>query len=217
MSGSESTRDRRARRRGPGWVSALLGAGLLIVLGFGLGVIAGLIMEETDLILDYAAGRTESVAVEVSAVPAAPGGVVAATPDVAARPAPGGGITEAPHDPDPPAARTSVDGVPAFEDGGADSVPGNVEARPGAASDTPAAGFAVQVGAFAEASAAEHLARRLRERGLPVYVAPSASGDAGRWRVRVGPLATRAEAEGLAGRLEREEQLATWVLTESPL
>ena len=73
----------------------------------------------------------------------------------------------------------------------------------------------MQVGAFAESSAAEELASSLRSSGLPVYVSPSAAaaGDQ-RWRVRVGPLATREEADRIAARLKTKEKLPTWVLTE---
>jgi len=35
-----------------------------------------------------------------------------------------------------------------------------------------------------------------------------------RWRVRVGPVDSRPDAERLAGRLKREEQLPTWVLRD---
>jgi cell division septation protein DedD len=35
-----------------------------------------------------------------------------------------------------------------------------------------------------------------------------------RWRVRVGPIAGRQEAEELALRLKRQDRLPTWVLPE---
>src|SRR5690606_2271969 len=117
--------------------------------------------------------------------------VEAAAPE----PAPSPAVAEAPAVAEPPAAEA---------------------APPAVAALAPAGGFAVQVGAFADAAAAEQLARRLRGRGHPVYVAPSVGTDAARWRVRVGPLGSRAEAEGVAARLEREERLSTWVLAESP-
>src|SRR5690606_10287148 len=46
-------RGRRERRRTPSLASALAGATLLVVLGFALGVVGGLVMEEPDLLLDY--------------------------------------------------------------------------------------------------------------------------------------------------------------------
>lgn len=218
---------RGERRRGAGLASALAGAGLLVVLGFALGVVGGLVMEEPDLLLDYVLGRTEQVAV---------GGEPAAVPDVAAEP-PGGAravAQEAP--PSEVGADAEVAEAPAAEAAPTDVAPGAVaseaaepevaesepaappaeEATPAVASPPPAGSFAVQVGAFAEASAAEQLARRLRARGYPVYLAPSADADTARWRVRVGPVTTRAEAESMAGRLDREERIPTWVLAEGP-
>jgi len=79
---------------------------------------------------------------------------------------------------------------------------------------TGAAGFAVQVGAFADGDAAERLADSLRAKGYAVYVVAGAGAGASRWRVRVGPLASREEADGAAARLKREETLPTWVLDE---
>jgi len=74
--------------------------------------------------------------------------------------------------------------------------------------------FAVQVGAFGDAASAEKLAATLRRKGFPAFVSPS-TGDAGaRWRVRVGPLATRPEADRTAARLKAEERLPTWVVEE---
>ncbi|MBW2422566.1 MAG: SPOR domain-containing protein, partial [Deltaproteobacteria bacterium] len=80
----------------------------------------------------------------------------------------------------------------------------------------PAAGggFSVQVGSFAQSEGAEKVAQELQGKGYPVYVTPAAVAGGGRWRVRVGPVDTRDEAEGFAARLKREEQLPTWVLSE---
>lgn len=202
MSEDVSSRDRRSRRRGPGLASALLGGGLLIALGFGLGVVAGLILEEPDLILDYAAGRTQDVPLEDGAGPGGFEPPAATVPDVAARPPPDPGATRPATPPDVVGEASSA-GAPVAD-----------FAAPAL---SPSGGFAVQVGAFSAASAAEQLAGRLRADGLPVYIAPSVGGDADRWRVRVGPMASREEAEQVARRLEREQQLSTWVLTESSL
>lgn len=219
MSEDVAPRERRVRRRRPGLASALLGAGLLIAVGFGLGVIAGLVMEEPDLVLDFVAGRTESVPLvgtegrhplDLDTPP---------PPDVAAGSPQSPEAASAGDVPEAIGETRAVEPSPDFEVGR--QAPGADAAAPGpgpaSAVVSPEGRFAVQVGAFAEASAAEQLARRLRKRGLPVYVAPSASGDTERWRVRVGPLPSRAEAEQLAARLERDERLSTWVLAESPL
>jgi cell division septation protein DedD len=76
------------------------------------------------------------------------------------------------------------------------------------------AGFAVQVGAFSEKSAAQALAESLRAHGYPVYLSPT-EGAPTSWRVRVGPMGTRPEAEKTARKLETAEKLPTWVLGET--
>jgi len=70
------------------------------------------------------------------------------------------------------------------------------------------------VGAFAEKSAAEALAKSLRAHGYSVYLSPT-DGNPTSWRVRVGPLGTRPEAERTARKLEIAEKLPTWVLGEA--
>ena len=76
------------------------------------------------------------------------------------------------------------------------------------------AGFAVQVGAFSTEAAAHELVSKLRASGYDVYLTPAAASSDGRWRVRVGPVPQRARADELALRLEREQKLPTWVLSE---
>jgi DedD protein len=92
---------------------------------------------------------------------------------------------------------------------------GATRMRPEVLSPGPSAGrFAVQVGAFSESRAAERLAESLRGKGFEVYVSPGAKAGEARWRVRVGPLPSREEAERSATRLKVEEKLPTWVLDE---
>ena len=212
--GDERTATRRARRQGgPTLLSALFGAGLLVVLGFARGIVAGLMLEEPLLLLDYVTGKTRSVALAPAARPEAPAAVASpapAPPDVAAR---------APGSPPPEPAVPASAPAP---------LPAEAPPRPSEASAAPAApqppdqastdrGFSVQVGAFADSGPAAQLARRLEGKGLPVYVSPSAGTDARKWRVRVGPLATRDEAERVAARLEKQEKLPTWVMVEGTL
>ena len=78
----------------------------------------------------------------------------------------------------------------------------------------PVGNVAVQVGAFGTSQAAERLANSLRSKGFPVYVSPGTKAGDVRWRVRVGPLANRKEAEGTAARLKKVEKLPTWILNE---
>ena len=55
----------QARGKSPaaGWLTTLLGAGILIVLGFMVGLVAGAVFEEPDLVMDHLAGRTDVVPV----------------------------------------------------------------------------------------------------------------------------------------------------------
>ena len=73
----------------------------------------------------------------------------------------------------------------------------------------------MQVGAFAEGRAAEDLAATLRGKGYQAHVSAGAGAGSARWRVRVGPLASREAADRTASRLKAEERLPTWVVDES--
>lgn len=208
-SGKRSRRP-RGERKGRGIVSVLLGTLLLAVLGFGLGIAAGLVLEEPKLLLDYLTGRTTSAPLEAAReardrLPAEPTPLAeASAPPEAVAPTP---AVASPPPAEPPVAKAS----PAVEpepDAGTE-----VETT-----ETPAprsGGYSVQVGALADSAGAEQLAAKLRKRGFSVYVAPSAEAGSNRWRVRVGPVATREEAQALAKRLE-SEKFPTWVLAEGP-
>ena len=76
--------------------------------------------------------------------------------------------------------------------------------RPAAQPAEPAAssvGFAVQMGAFSRESDATSLRDRLRAAGYNAIVQPVRTDKGTLSRVRVGPVATRAEAEQLKSRL----------------
>jgi len=72
----------------------------------------------------------------------------------------------------------------------------------------PAAGseengrFVVQVGAFAEADKAREVRQKLERAGLKTYTNVAKTADGERTRVRVGPFASRAEADKAAGRVK---------------
>ena len=61
--------------------------------------------------------------------------------------------------------------------------------------------FFVQAAAPRSESAASELAARLKKSGLPAFTERVQASDGTRWRVRVGPYATRAEAERARTRL----------------
>jgi len=172
------------------WLTTAFGLLVLIVAGFSVGMVAGIVWEEPDLVFAYFSGDTEEVnwnegAVEEPLV------------DVAAA------ADEEPVDPqirrEQARGRAGEQGAPA----GTPSV-----------AAAPVGGLAVQVGAFGTSSKAESLANSLRDKGFPVYVSPGTKAGESRWRVRVGPLATRKEAEQIADRLKRQEKLPTWILSE---
>ncbi len=179
----------RTSRTEPGWLATAGGALLLVVAGFAVGLLAGTLFEEPDLVLGQLAGRGERVPLvgEVEEVELAPGlGSVAAPPPSEAPPA-------------PPVPTASAPAAPA-------APPPGPRAEP-----IPRSGWAIQVGAFGDVTAARQLVARLDGLGMRAFVSEAESGAA-RWRVRVGPLASEGEARRLASRLRSDHQLPTWVM-----
>jgi cell division septation protein DedD len=164
-------------------VASLAGALALVVVGFTLGLLAGVTFEAPSLVVGHVAGDTESVvlaALEDSREPPVPP-LGAPRRRVAAR---------SEESPGAPVARSPE--------------------LPAVAAPAPRRGFVVQVGSFGDRTAAQALLDRLEARGFPGYLEPTPGGAA--WRVRVGPLGDEAEADRVAERLERRERLDTWVL-----
>ncbi len=180
---------------GSSWLAALVGLVVLVVAGFGVGMVAGVVWEDPGLIFAYLAGETEEVAWD---------GSTDAASDVAAR---------APEPEPEPLVDPQLRRNAAIE---AAAVPPVEPARPAPppVAAAPAGKLAVQVGAFESSEAAERLAKSLEGKGFPVYVSPGTKAGNARWRVRVGPLATREEAEATAERLKKSQKLPTWILNE---
>ena len=61
----------------------------------------------------------------------------------------------------------------------------------------------VQVGAFAEAARAQEVRQKLERAGLKTYTNVAETKDGKRIRVRVGPFATKAEAEKAAEKIKK--------------
>ncbi|MDJ0849626.1 MAG: SPOR domain-containing protein [Myxococcota bacterium] len=185
----------------------LLALALLAIPGFGIGVLAGVAWEAPGLLVSHLLGRTVEVPWGSAAREGAAGGEEVARIENA----PASRTEEA------TAARALPDVAAAAPERAASApAPSATRLRPDVLS--PGASelrFAVQVGAFGESSAAEALAERLRAKGFDVYVSPSAPDGGARWRVRVGPLPTREQADRAAARLKAEEKLPTWVLDEN--
>jgi DedD protein len=74
-------------------------------------------------------------------------------------------------------------------------------AKPAAATDD-AGRFVVQVGAFAEADKAREVRQKLERAGLKTYTNVAKTADGERTRVRVGPFASRADADKAAGKVK---------------
>lgn len=90
-----------------------------------------------------------------------------------------------------------------------------LEGRPNADAAKAADGanrFVVQVGAFAEASAAREARGKVEKLGLKTYTQVVETGSGPRTRVRVGPFASREEADKASARL-KSAGLSAAVLT----
>lgn len=204
-------------RSGPGWIAGLFGAALLLAAGFAVGVVVGAVREEPAMLLRYVAGKgavlpapPPSPGREAQPEPAPPAQPATPVPTQAARPA--GDAPPATGAP-PPAPRATAEAAPRAVPSAAPPAP--AAARSVGTAAVTRARFAVQVGAFAQSAEAEKLEAELARKGLPAYVQPATGARDSRWRVRVGPLATRDEADRLATKLKTQEGLPVWVLEES--
>jgi DedD protein len=72
-----------------------------------------------------------------------------------------------------------------------------------AAATSPGARFVVQAGAFADAAAAKDARAKLERAGMKTYTHVADTKDGKRTRVRVGPVASLAEADKLAERIKK--------------
>jgi DedD protein len=79
------------------------------------------------------------------------------------------------------------------------------------AAEPAGAGYAVQIAALNVRDEAEAIAKRLSSKGYAAYVLAPASGGPSIYRVRIGKFPSRREAESIAAKLKKEEQLNPWV------
>ena len=208
------------RASSPSWFASLIGAIFLISAGFMLGLVVGVVKEEPDLVMDHLSGQSEEIpwsehqaALGVPNVSA--GGPLFDSPEVSAADEPWADSAFDPPIVDPVAA--AVAAKVAYEAPqprliSSLSAPQRALKSPGRSAHPQ--GFSVQVGAFSEGASANSVSDDLRSKGFSSYVAPAAGSKDGRWRVRVGPMATRAEALQVAQELKTREGLPTWVLSE---
>lgn len=192
----KGARDRTSRAAGVSAAKTLAGAALLVVVGFGIGLLVGAaVWEDPSLLAGHVAGRTEEVPLPPPVASEPPAQAEALSPPAEAESA---RASEASPRPSTAAAPSQTAALRA-------PVPAEPARREGR--------YAVQVGSFEEPEPAERLEERLRGHGFPVYVSRATVSGVLRWRVRVGPLAQRDEAERLEARLKNKEQLPTWLLT----
>lgn len=96
----------------------------------------------------------------------------------------------APHTPPPTAAATAAVKAP--------TKPVTAPAKPAA---PPAEAWAVQVGSFGESRNALKMRDSLRAKGYPAYVERVQVDGGASYRVRVGPMLVRSDADALQGKL----------------
>jgi DedD protein len=215
-----AARRARATQAGLGWLATLGGAGILLICGFGVGLVAGSALEEPDLVARHLSG-------EATELPLPKEAPAATRPAAQTPPEPGARAREAAE-----TAASDFDAGDAQGDRGAvpEPVPGAPKPESAAKAATPPppprapapvpevasrpSGFAIQVGAFADRRAADELVASLRGDRLRAYVAQGGAGEAAPFRVRVGPYGTRAEANDEAARLHARRRLPTWVIAE---
>ncbi|MDO3379120.1 SPOR domain-containing protein [Geoalkalibacter halelectricus] len=103
----------------------------------------------------------------------------------------------------PPEARSAAPAAPA------PAPAPSVADAPRATSDGR---FVVQVGSFRSPDDARVLSDRLKAKNYPVFVQQADLGERGTWyRVRLGPYAQSAEAQGVVARLKSEEKIDAFV------
>lgn len=222
----------RGRSTRPGGVVRALGRLVLLVgVGFGAGLLIGVVAEEPELLLGHLRGEGESVplaqerlADSASARPSAgetgtegkgPSEVAAIEESAGAAGGDGDEWASAGVDEAASGARTRA--MRMAEESSADVGLPRVAAAPRPVDTSPPHGgaaadrWAIQVGAFSDESVATGLAEGLVEKGYSAALV-RAPGDDRRWRVRVQPVAGERRARDLADRLKREERLPTWVI-----
>jgi cell division septation protein DedD len=82
---------------------------------------------------------------------------------------------------------------------------------PTSAAATPGDGYAVQVAAVNVRIDADAIAKRFSTKGYTAYVEVPPNGTGTVFRVRIGTFKTKREAETIAAKLQKEEQIKPWV------
>jgi cell division septation protein DedD len=115
----------------------------------------------------------------------------------------------APKQPAKPEPRSDTAAAVAIAPASGSSPPAPVSS---ATAEPGGAGFAIQVAALSKRSEAETVAHGLSTKGYTAYVMNPDAGAPQVFRVRVGKFKDRREAESIATRLQKEEQLKPWIV-----
>jgi cell division septation protein DedD len=92
------------------------------------------------------------------------------------------------------------------------TTPSPAPAAPAVAGEPKGTGYAIQLAALGKRDEADAIARRLAAKGYAAYVMAPETGAPAMFRVRVGKFKERREAEGVAAKLEKEEQFKPWIV-----
>jgi DedD protein len=113
-------------------------------------------------------------------------------------------VTKPPAQAKPPEAQRVAEAKPAraLEAAPAEAKPAPKPPNAGDAGATDDGRFVVQIGAFAEASGAREARLKVEGMGLKTYTQVIESSSGRRIRVRIGPYATKAEADKAASRVK---------------
>ncbi len=133
-------------------------------------------------------GKEEIVSGKPAVVPSAPAAAATAAASASAAPVSKSATAVAPAEPTAKAAKPASDGQRAQE---------LLDGKPAAA-----ARVVVQVGAYAETAKAREVRQKLEKAGFKTYTQVIDTKDGSRTRVRVGPFASRAEAEQAAAKIK---------------
>ena len=111
----------------------------------------------------------------------------------------------------PPAPTPKVTAKTAPAKSAAPAVATGNTAKEPAEATASGAGFVVQVAAVRQKAEADAIRGRLTKKGYPAFVATAGTPGAPTYRVRVGKYPSKREADTIAAKLEREEQVKPWV------
>jgi DedD protein len=110
------------------------------------------------------------------------------------------------------AARKAASTRPAREEKPAPARPSRIsDAAATPASSSRAGKVVIQVFSSADKSQAERIRQRLVNGGHPAFLSPVEVGGSTMYRVRIGPYATRTDAQKVADQVRKGQKLDTWI------